>query len=123
MPGVLHVADAEVVVELVVEIEGLLHMSRVAVRKLDAGLLPPEQVRHQAYEPRFGELMGMMPHGVVDAPDLHDGDDGAGRRTVRDRQIGAHLAVTKPHPDVLRLHRDAGTEGRGTRVAIAPTHC
>src|SRR4030095_13492186 len=40
--GVLHVAHAEVVVEIVVEIERLPHVRRVGVRELNAGLLPPE---------------------------------------------------------------------------------
>src|SRR3954468_727191 len=41
---------------------------------------------------------------VVDAPDFHDRDDGAGGRLVRDREIGAHLAVVQLDPDALRFH-------------------
>ncbi len=108
MPGVLHVADAEVVVELVIEIERLLHMGGVAVGQLDTRLLAPEQVGHEADESGLGEFVGMVAHGVVDAPDLHDGDDGASRRAIRDREIGAHLAVAKLHLDVLRLHAVLG---------------
>src|ERR1051326_4720499 len=77
VPGVLHVAHREVVVEVVVEIERLSHVLGIAVRELDAGLLPPEQVGHQADEAGLGELVRVMPHCVVDAPDLHDGDDRA----------------------------------------------
>src|SRR6185436_6848999 len=68
VPDVLHVAHAEVVVEVVIEIERLLHILRIAVVELDARLLPPEQVRDQADESRLGELMRMPPHRVVDAP-------------------------------------------------------
>src|SRR5947199_9811326 len=50
MPRVLHVAPGEVVVEVVVEIESLFHLLRIVVGEFDAGLLPPEQVRHQADE-------------------------------------------------------------------------
>src|SRR4029453_7023364 len=106
VPGVLHVAHGEVVVEVVVEIERLLDVVGIMVGELDAWLLPPEQVGHQADEAGLRELVRVRPHGVVDAPDLHDGDDGAGRRTVRKREIGAHLAVAQLDPDVPRLHAD-----------------
>ena len=97
VPGVLHVADGEVVVEVVVEIERLLHVFGIFVGEFDARLLPPEQVRHQADEAGLGEFMRMMAHGVVDAPDFHDGDDRAGRRLVGNGEIGAHLAVAQLH--------------------------
>ena len=100
VPGVLHVAHAEVVVELVIEIERLLHVIGIVVGQLDARLLPPEQVRHEADEAGLGELVGVLAHGVVDAPDFHDGDDRAGGRLVRIGEIGAHLAVAQLHPDV-----------------------
>ena len=48
--------------------------------------------------------MRVMAHGVVDAPDLHDGDDRARGLAVRNGEIGAHLAVAQLHLDVLRLH-------------------
>ena len=67
----------EVVIELVVEVEGLLHVLGVVVGELDARLLAPEEIRHQADEARLGEFLRVLAHGVVDAPDLHDGDDGA----------------------------------------------
>src|SRR5262245_22455231 len=51
--------------------------------------------------------MRVPAHGVVDAPDFHDGDDGAGRRLVRDGEIGAHLAVAQLDRDVLRFHARA----------------
>src|SRR6516225_9138029 len=47
--------------------------------------------------------MRMPAHGVVDAPDFHDG---AGRRAVRDRDIGTHLAVAQLDLDGLRFHAD-----------------
>src|SRR5262249_5103242 len=86
------------------EIERLLHVLGIVIGKLDAGLLSPEQVGHQADEAGLGELVRVRPHGVVDAPDLHDRDDGAGRRAIRNGEIGAHLAVAQLDPDVLRLH-------------------
>ena len=104
MPGVLHVAHREVVVEVVVEIECLPDVLGIVVGKLDAGLLPPEQVGHQADEAGLGELVRMMPHGVVDAPDLHDGDDRADRRPVGDREIRPHLAVAQLDLDGLGFH-------------------
>src|SRR5262249_41136462 len=107
VPGVLHVAHGEVVVEVVVEIERLLHVFGIVVGELDTRLLPPEQIRHQADKSRLREFMRVPAHGVVDAPDFHDGDDGAGRRAVRDREIGAHLAVTQLDRDGLRFHADA----------------
>src|SRR5262245_21947594 len=73
MPRVLHVAHGEVVVEVVVEIERLLDVFGIVIGELDARLLPPEQVRHQADESRLREFMGMPAHGVVDAPDFHSG--------------------------------------------------
>ena len=93
LSGILHVAHGEVVVEVVVEIERLLDVFGIVIGELDARLLPPEQIRHQADESRLREFMRVPAHGVVDAPDFHDGDDGAGGRAVRDREIGAHLAV------------------------------
>src|SRR5262249_50000039 len=75
--------------------------------ELDAWLLPPEQIRHQADKSRLREFMGVPAHGVVDAPDFHDGDDGAGGRPGRDRKIGAHLAVAQVDPDGLRFHAEA----------------
>ena len=103
-PDVLHVAHPEVVVEVIVEIERLLHVLGVAVVQLDARLLPPEQVRHQADESRLGEFVRVAAHGVVDAPDLHDGDDGAGRRPVGIRDVSAHLAVTQLYFDGYGPH-------------------
>src|SRR6516164_2677025 len=50
--------------------------------------------------------MRMPAHGVVDAPDFHDGDDSAGRRAVRNRDIGSHLAVAQLDLDGLRFHAD-----------------
>src|SRR5262245_59847278 len=50
--------------------------------------------------------MRVPAHGVVDAPDFHDGDDGAGRRAVGDRDIGSHLAVAQLDLDGLRFHAD-----------------
>jgi hypothetical protein len=44
VPCVLHVADGEVVIEIVIEIECLLDMLGIAVGKLDARLLTPKQV-------------------------------------------------------------------------------
>src|SRR5262245_61145548 len=107
MPGVLHVPHGEVVVKVVIEIERLVDVLRFVVGKLDAGLLPPEQVRHQADEAGLREFVRVAAHGVVDAPDFHDGDDGAGGRTVGDREIASHLAVAQLDPDIPRLHADA----------------
>ena len=89
------------------------------------GLLAPEQVGDEAHESRFGELVGVVAHGVVDAPDLHDGDDGAGRRAVGHGEVGAHLAVAKLHRDVLRLH-GVSRVARGrtaSRLVSTMTNC
>jgi hypothetical protein len=83
VPGVLHVAHGKVVVEVVVEIERLLHVLGIVVAELDTGLLPPEQIRHETDKSGLGEFVRVPPHGVVDAPDFHDGDDRACRRLVR----------------------------------------
>ena len=104
MPSVLHIADAEVVVELVIEIERLLHMVGVRVGEFNAWLLPPEQVGDETHEARFGELVGVMAHGVVDAPDFHDGDDRAHGRLVGIGDIGAHRTVAKFDLDVFSSH-------------------
>src|SRR5262249_24998817 len=64
----------------------------------------PEQVGHQADEAGLGELVGVAAHGVVDAPNLHDGDDRAGGRLVGNSEIGAHLAVAELYSDGLGLH-------------------
>src|SRR5262249_51647842 len=56
--------------------------------------------------PRRRQLRGLPAHGVVDPPDSHDGDDGARRRPIRDRDIGSHLAVAQLDPDSLRVHAD-----------------
>src|SRR5262245_63230803 len=50
--------------------------------------------------------MRVPAHGVVDAPDFHDGDDGARRRPIGDRDIGSHLAVAQLDLDGLRFHAD-----------------
>ena len=42
LSGILHVAHGEVVVEVVVEIERLLHVFGIVIGDLDARLLPPE---------------------------------------------------------------------------------
>src|SRR5262249_11158328 len=103
-PGILHVADREVVVEVVIEVERLLHVIGVAVAELEAGLLPPEQVRDQADESRFGKLMRVAAHGVVAAPDLHEGDVGGVRGAIGSREASAHLAVTQRYLEGLRPH-------------------
>src|SRR5215211_3516488 len=59
---VFHVADREVVVEIVVEIERLAHVVGIVIRELDARLLAPEQVGHQADEAGFCEFMGVVAH-------------------------------------------------------------
>src|SRR6185437_2265633 len=77
---------------------------RIAVGQLDTRLLAPEEVWHQADEARFGKFVGVVPHRVVDAPNLHDGDDRAGRRAIGNRQIGAHGAIPQRNRDRPRLH-------------------
>src|SRR5262249_56743923 len=52
------------------------------------------------------DFMAGPARGVVDAPDFHDGDDGARRRPVGDREIGSHLAVAQLDLDGLRFHAD-----------------
>ena len=104
VPGVLHVAHGEVVVEVVVEVEGLIYVLGVFVREFDPRLLPPEQIGHQADESGLGEFMCMMAHGVVDTPDLHDRNDRTGRRLVGNSDIGAHLSVTYFQRGIERLH-------------------
>src|SRR6059058_6419221 len=107
MPRVLHVAHGEVVVEVVVEIESLFHLLRIVVVEFDAGLLPPEQVRHQADESGLREFVRVPAHGLVDAPDFHDGDNGTGGGAVRDGEIGSHFPVAQLDADELSLHGDA----------------
>src|SRR5207248_391786 len=68
----------------------------------DAGLLAPEKIRHEADEAGVGELLRVAAHRVVDAPDLHDGDDRARRRAVRIRDMRVHDAVAQAHLHVLR---------------------
>src|SRR6185437_9418177 len=131
--GVLHVAHTKVVVEIVIEVEGLADMVRIAVGELDSRLLSPEQARHQAYEPRLGEFMGVVAHRVVDAPDLHDGDDGTRRPALGEREISPHLAVAERHPDVLTSHgpllradtrpqaRRSNARASGLSLTIIPT--
>src|SRR6267378_5319656 len=102
---VLHVAHAEVVVEVVIEIEGLLHVRGIPVVQLYARLLAPEEVWHEAHEPRFGEFLRVAAHGVVHAPDFHDGDDRARRRSVRERDMRAHFAVPQADAEFAGLHQ------------------
>src|SRR6266853_178950 len=102
---VLHVAHAEVVVEVVIEIEGLFHVARIFVVELYAWLLAPEEVGHQAHEPRLGEFPRMAAHGVVHTPDFHDGDDRARRRCVRERNVRAHFAVPNADADIAGAHQ------------------
>jgi hypothetical protein len=104
MPGVLHVADGKVVVEIVVEIERLLDVVRIAVRELNTGLLAPKQIGHEADETGLREFTGMMAHGVVDAPNLHDRNDRAGGGAIGDCEVRAHFAVAQFHRDVLCFH-------------------
>ena len=52
---------------------------------LAARLKPPKQIGHQADKPGFGNFMGVRIHGIIDAPDFHDGDDRAPWRSVRVR--------------------------------------
>src|SRR5258706_8644912 len=102
---VLHVAHAEVVVEVVIEIESLLHIRGILVVQLYARLLAPEEVWHEAHEPRFGEFLRMAAHGVVHVPVFHDGDDRARRRLVRERDMRAHLAVPQADAELAGLHQ------------------
>src|SRR5262245_46114528 len=120
MPGILHVAHSEVVIEVVVEIERLLHVLRIVIGELDVRLLPPEEIRYQADESGLREFVRVPAHGVVDAPDFHDGDDGAGGRAVRDREIGSHLAVAQLDPDILRLHAGARAVVRAGSLSSSP---
>src|SRR5215510_2536901 len=52
-------------------------------------------------------------------PDFHDGDDGAGGRAVRDREIGAHLAVAQLDFDGLRFHGSACAAVRAGSLSSA----
>src|SRR5262249_8492022 len=69
--------------------------------------LPPEQIGNEADKSRLGEFGGMAPHRGVDAPDLHDRDDRAGRRSIRKRYVRPHRAVTQRNLYVARLHARA----------------
>src|SRR5262245_20416722 len=51
--------------------------------------------------------MRVPAHGVVDAPDFHDGDGGAGRRAGRDRETRAAIGVMELGGGCLRFHADA----------------
>src|SRR5262249_6743486 len=100
--------------------ERLLDVFGIVIGELDARLLPPEQVRHEADEPRLREFMRMPAHGVVDAPDFHDGDDGTGRRAFRNRDIGApqlDLDGLRFHAD--RFHADACAAVRAGSLSSA----
>src|SRR5947207_14149835 len=79
-------------------------MIRVAVGKLDPGLLAPKQVGDETDKAGLREFVCVMAHGVVDAPDFHDRNDGAGGHTVGDREISAHFPVAELHRDVLGFH-------------------
>ena len=107
----------EVVVEVVVEVECLLDVLGIAVGKLDARLLPPEKIRNETDEAGLRKFVGVMPHGVVDAPDFHDGDDRWRGSAGGYGQIGPHLAVAKLDLDVLRSHLP------GLTVSEAGAHC
>jgi hypothetical protein len=39
------------------------------------------------------KFMRVVPHGIIDAPNLHDGDDCSRRRPVGNREIGSHFSV------------------------------
>src|SRR5262249_12690527 len=84
-----------------------------------ARLLPPEQVGNQTEKSRRGKLVGVPAHGVVDAPNFHDGDNRSGRRAVRHGQIGAHLAAPQFDPDVLCLHRAASDVEAGASASLS----
>ncbi len=101
--GILHVAHAELVVEVVVEIERLLSILGIAIGQFHARLLTPEQVRHQAHKARLGELLRVLAHGVIDAPDFHDGDDAARRRAIGHGEMGTHHTIAQRHLDVACL--------------------
>src|SRR5260221_10236249 len=96
-PRVLHVAHAEVVVEIIVEIERLLHVFGVPVVQLDARFLAPEEVGHEAHESGLGEFLRVAAHGVVHAPYFHDGDDCAGGGAFGGG--GGHTHLTVPQAD------------------------
>jgi hypothetical protein len=83
VPSVLHITHGEVIVEVIVEVERLLHVLGIAVGQFDARLLTPEQIRDQADESSLRKFVRVPAHGVVDPPDFHDGDDAACRRAVR----------------------------------------
>ena len=79
-------------------------MRRVRVAELDARLLPPEEIGHEADESGLGEFLGVPAHRVVDAPDLHDGDDAGRGKPLGQREPRAHLAVAQLYADRLRRH-------------------
>src|SRR5882672_10890100 len=109
---VLHVAHPEVVVEVVVEVEGLLHVLGVSVVELDAGLLAPEEIGDEAHEPDLRELLRVTPHGVVYAPNLHDGDDRRRRRSLGEDYVRAHRAVAQGDADVPNSHQLSRSSSR-----------
>src|SRR5712692_6053759 len=102
---VLHVAHAEVVVEVVIKVERFFHVLGVFVVELDARFLAPEEVGHEAHETRFGEFLRVPAHGVVDAPDFHDSDDRGSRRARGERDVRAHFAVPQTDANVLGPHQ------------------
>ena len=82
VPGILHVAHGEVVVEFVVEVERLLDVLGIASESSTPGSCRQNRSGTRQMKPASRKFVCMMAHGVVDAPDLHDGDDGAAGRAV-----------------------------------------
>ncbi len=89
------VLDALIHVKALVQLEGTRHVGR-AVRQLDAGLLAPEQIRHQHHIPFLGQQLRAAPHEIVDPENLLAQHQTRPAARSRHRQIGAKgLAIVR----------------------------
>src|SRR5205814_810055 len=114
----LHAAHGEVVLEIVVEIERLFHVFGIRVVQFDSRLLAPEQVRHEAYESGLGKLLRVTPHGVVHAPDFHDGDDGARGGVLGEGDVRPHLTVPQADAELPGSHQFSFSSARALPAKI-----
>src|SRR5580700_8278589 len=99
--GVLDVLCARVSVISSVQTKAVLPVSLGGNIKVDARLLPPEQVWRDRNEAMFRQFVAGLANVGVHPEQLLQNDNGGSRQSLRPRDIGGKLAVMSFYGDVI----------------------
>ena len=101
--GVLYVPYARISVISRIESKAVLPVGLGGNVKVDARLLPPEQIWRDRDEALLRQFVASLANVVVDSEQLLQNDNGRGRYCLRPRDIGGKCAVPSFDSDAI-LH-------------------